>query len=170
MIFVTVGEQLPFDRLIRAMDQWAQRTGQEVFAQVGHSDFKPYYIQSKPFLDQSEFDQKMEAAQLIVAHAGMGTIISALERGKPLVVMPRKASLGEHRNEHQSATASRFATLGHVWVVDDEQKLDEALAFFLIRGEPDRSRTARIEPSAELIQAIREFICSTGHRKQTIPQ
>ncbi|WP_245590128.1 glycosyltransferase [Desulfobulbus elongatus] len=159
-----MGEQLPFDRLIQAMDQWAQRTGQEVFAQVGHSDFKPCYIQYKPFLDQAEFGQKMEAAQLIVAHAGMGTIISALERGKPLVVMPRKASLGEHRNEHQSATASRFAALGHVWVVDDEQGLGEALAFFLTGGEPDRSQITRIEPSAELIQAIREFIRSVGHQ------
>ncbi len=58
----------------------------------------------------------MQAATAIVAHAGMGTILTALEMGKPLLVMPRRAALGEHRNDHQLATASRFAELGRVKV------------------------------------------------------
>ncbi len=38
MIFVTVGEQLPFDRLVRAVDEWAAASGKEVFAQIGNSE------------------------------------------------------------------------------------------------------------------------------------
>ena len=49
----------------------------------------------------------MDAAAAIVAHAGMGTILTALETGKRLLVMPRRAALGEHRNDHQLATVSR---------------------------------------------------------------
>ena len=71
----------------------------------------------------------MRDADAIVAHAGMGTILSALELGKPLLVMPRVAALGEHRNDHQLATAKRFAETGHVAVAEDAEalivKLDE---------------------------------------------
>ena len=41
MIFVAVGTQLPFDRLIRSVDQWAGRSRHEVFAQIGPADYVP---------------------------------------------------------------------------------------------------------------------------------
>ena len=34
---------------------------------------------------------------MIVAHAGMGTIISAMQHQKPIIIFPRIAALGEHR-------------------------------------------------------------------------
>lgn len=123
MIFVTVGEQLPFDRLIRIIDKWAAISGREVFAQSGRSDWKPSYIGHKEFLEPEEFKKKFLAAEFIVAHAGMGTIISAVEMGKPILVMPRQKALGEHRNDHQFATANRFLALGYISVAFDEDEL-----------------------------------------------
>ena len=71
----------------------------------------------------------MRSSTAIVAHAGMGTILTALELGKPLLIMPRRAALGEHRNDHQLATAERFAAVDGVKVAFDETefalKLDE---------------------------------------------
>ncbi len=68
---------------------------------------------------------------MVIAHAGMGSIISALEIGKPIVVMPRRGSLRETRNDHQVATAERFGSRGRVIVADDHKdfaaKLDYAL-------------------------------------------
>ena len=46
------------------------------------------------------------ALQVVIAHDEMGSIITALEMGKPIVVMPRRAELGEHRNDHQVAAAA----------------------------------------------------------------
>ena len=63
-------------------------------------------------MSPKECTDRMVAADAIIAHAGMGTILTALEMGKPLLVMPRRAELGEHRNDHQLATAMRFADLG----------------------------------------------------------
>lgn len=57
-----------------------------------------------------EFDKLCHDARLIVAHAGMGTIISAMTKGKPIIVFPRIAALGEHRNEHQLATSKNERT------------------------------------------------------------
>ena len=113
MIFVTVGTQGQFDRLIRTVDRWAGLRGRtDVFAQTGPSAYRPIHIRSKPFIDPIEFRQHVELASLVIAHAGMGSIITALELGKRIIVMPRRADLGEHRNDHQVATAKRFAAQG----------------------------------------------------------
>ena len=53
---------------------------------------------------------------MIYAHAGMGTILSALKQDKPIIIVPRLASLKEHRNDHQIATAMRMDELGYVYV------------------------------------------------------
>ena len=44
MIFLTTGTQLPFDRLVRAVDEWAggQEPGCEIFAQVLPAEQDPY--------------------------------------------------------------------------------------------------------------------------------
>lgn len=128
MIFVTVGTQLPFDRLIGAVDAWAGAGSRvPVFAQIGPSRLRPRHIEYAQFVSPAECARRMEQASAIVAHAGMGTILTALELGKPLLVLPRRASLGEHRNEHQLATAHRFSELGRLQVAFDESQLPSAL-------------------------------------------
>src|SRR5262249_19256768 len=121
MIFVTVGVQLPFDRLVRAVDEWAgERRRTDVFAQIGPSDYQPRHIEFSPFVDPPEFRRLVEAADVLVAHAGMGSIITALELGKPLLVMPRRADYGEHRNDHQLATARHMLAQNVINVAQDQ--------------------------------------------------
>lgn len=156
MIFVTVGTQLPFDRLIRAVDAWAAGAGRrEVFAQIGPSPYRPLHVDYAQFVAPDECRRRMEEADVIVAHAGMGTIISALQLGKPVLVMPRLAALGEHRNDHQVATAERFALLGRVTPANNAAQLAVRL------DELDGlAATDRIGPyaSPRLIGALRTFI------------
>lgn len=109
MIFLTVGSQLPFDRLSRAIDEWSgENTSAEIIGQIGLTDYKPKNFESKEIVSPSEFDQLFQEAQLVVAHAGMGSILTALKYRKPIIIFPRRASLGECRNEHQVATAEKF--------------------------------------------------------------
>ena len=165
MIFVTVGEQLPFDRLVRAMDQWAGQTGQEVVAQVGRTTYQPAHLQASAFLDQENFLRCLSECSLVVAHAGMGTIITAVEMGKPIIVMPRQASLGEHRNDHQLATARRFAALHYVRVVHEAAELCAAIDEMLSSLDIGPGERKKIEPAPELIHAIREFILAVSREK-----
>ena len=45
MIFVTVGSMFPFERMIRAMDDWtSQHPEQQVFAQIGGGKYEPKYM------------------------------------------------------------------------------------------------------------------------------
>lgn len=128
MIFATVGTQLPFDRLIRHLDHWADISGEEIFAQVGPSKFVPSSnLRCQPFVSGSEFAEAMHRCDLVVAHAGMGTVINALTLQKKIVVFPRRLARGEHRNDHQMATASWLSERPGVTVAFDEVQLFDFL-------------------------------------------
>ncbi|MCI5118110.1 MAG: hypothetical protein D3913_09140 [Candidatus Electrothrix sp. LOE1_4_5] len=159
MIFVTVGTQLPFDRLIRAVDLWAGKTRTiDVFAQTGKGKYQPDNIEYKNFLSPSEFETQMRAARCVVSHAGMGTIITAMEYAKPLLVMPRDATLGEHRNNHQMDTAKRFASRQHFEVAYNEKELGRKISVILQKSGGKAYKGVPCSPSSTLIEAIRNFI------------
>ena len=157
MIFVTVGEQLPFDRLIKTVDKWASISGKDVFAQTGKSEQKLKHIAYKQFINPMEFKDKIKNSELIVAHAGMGTIITALEFGKPILVMPRKAALGEVRSDHQIASAKYFKSLNYVEVAFDEIDLMNKLNNFE-KIVHKLKKKKEIDASQLLIKTIRDFI------------
>jgi UDP-N-acetylglucosamine transferase subunit ALG13 len=156
MIFVTVGSQMPFDRLINAVDLWARQSSRtDVFAQTGPSDIKPRHIQWVRELTPDAFHQHMIQAQAVVAHAGMGTILTALERSKPILVMPRRGDLRETRNDHQVATAQQFEKQGRLSVAYDTTELSAKLDA-LTHLKP----SAQIEhqASSELLSRLRSFV------------
>jgi UDP-N-acetylglucosamine transferase subunit ALG13 len=70
----------------------------------------------------------MSEADVVVSHAGVGTIATALTLNKPLLVLPRRGAFGEHVNDHQVGTARRYAELGHVLLAETEDDLPRMLA------------------------------------------
>lgn len=162
MIFLTVGHDIPFDRLVRAVDDWCQKTGRsDVFGQIadiGQDGYRPTHFQWKKFLDPEEFRQQLERADIVVAHAGTGTIISALMLNKPIIIMPRRGDLKETRNDHQIATASRFSARSGVKIARNALELKEALN---TRSEDiPGAKEVPISPFSEpeLIDTLRKFI------------
>lgn len=128
MIFVTVGSQMPFDRLIKAVDLWARDNREQIIeAQIGNSDYVPQFIAYSRILSPSVFAARMGEASVVVAHAGMGTIISAAQFGKPMVLLPRRGNLRETRNDHQIATAKWLASKPGIHIAFDEHELAEIL-------------------------------------------
>lgn len=155
-IFVTVGTQGPFDRLVRAVDAWAAARGDPgVFAQIGKGAATPAHIRWAESVSPSEFLEHIRAARAVVSHAGMGTIITALEHGKPILLLPRRADLGEQRNDHQLATARRFLELGRARVAFEPDEVGSQLDAML----GDAAAGAGVSPPAPaLIEAIASFI------------
>ena len=127
MIFVTIGTQASFDRLIKILDEVATDLDEEIIAQTFHGKYTPKHIKTVDFIPPNEFNEIFSKARLIVAHAGMGTVISALSQNKPIVIFPRLASWGEHRNDHQMATAMRLNELGYVYAAYDKKQLCELM-------------------------------------------
>lgn len=157
MIFVTVGTQLTFDRLTRAVDKWAKdNTDNNVVIQSGVSDFKPEFCNVREYVEASQWEQLFNDADFIIAHAGMGTILKCLDAGKPLIVMPRRASLGEHRNDHQIATVSKFTDTPGILIVNDEGELFSAIKN--IQSGDYNSGVKKTNNLEKLISEIRSFV------------
>ncbi|EOR94085.1 Beta-1,4-galactosyltransferase [Arcticibacter svalbardensis MN12-7] len=95
----------------------------EIIAQIAKSNYHPSNIKTLDFMTPIEFNEHFSKAKLIVSHAGMGTIISALQQEKPIVVIPRLTKFKEHRNEHQLATAKKFDELNYIHVAYDITEL-----------------------------------------------
>lgn len=156
MIFVTVGAQMSFDRMVRAVDSWAGRRGRrDVFAQIGPTSWRPEHVDWTMFLEPPDFIRKAAEAEIIIAHAGMGSIITALTTGTPILVMPRRGDFRETRNDHQLATARRFREMGRVAVAEDEQEMAERLDHL-----DEIKAFAKVGPWASpgLLEKIRSFI------------
>lgn len=146
MIFVTIGSMFPFDRLIQVMDTWAQTTGRDdVFAQIGNGSYVPKTMKYTRRLSQAEFGATVAQAELTVAHAGMGTVITAGGAGRPLVIIPRIQAWGEHTTDHQIATANWLRDKAGIFVADTDADLPTMIETAL---NADLTGTARISPVA----------------------
>jgi len=160
MIFVTVGTQLPFDRLIRGMDVWAKANpGVDVIAQTGRlgsENYVPENMEHAPSFDPETFDAHCQNAQLIVAHAGTGTLMKAQACATPLLMMPRQAQLGEHRNDHQVAMANGFRDKLGLQLVFEEDALPAAVDAQLA-GDPQPPQLQELADDT-LIAALRTVI------------
>ena len=129
MIFVTVGSMMPFDRLIRSMDDLViSEQANETFAQIGAGDYIPTRMDWIRKLSPSDFHRRVRQCSIVVAHAGMGSVITALENSKPIVVLPRSASKLEHTTDHQIDTAKWLKTKMGVFVAATEQELPAAIS------------------------------------------
>jgi len=160
MIFLTVGTQFPFDRLVRAVDGLCERglLQERVFAQTGAGIYHPRNFEAVASLDKRTFDRHFETCSAIIGHAGMGIITMALDNGKPLLAMPRRKKYGEHVNDHQVGLAARFEKLGHMLVAQEEDelpaKLEQLNSFTPVPRRPNPEMVAqRIARFLESLQA-----------------
>lgn len=154
MIFCTIGTQAPFDRFVKIVDEVAACIDEEIIAQVYKSEYVAKNIRTIDFLEPDAFNKLFNKARLIVSHAGMGTIISAMQQNKPIIIFPRIAALGEHRNEHQLATAQKMKELGYVYLANDAITLEKMLKKQDLKPLHELGEFASQSLINELIQVI----------------
>jgi UDP-N-acetylglucosamine transferase subunit ALG13 len=155
-LFLTVGAQMPFDRLVQAVDRWAAAHPEhEVRAQIGESELRPSALAWTKFLPPADFVAACREADALVGHAGIGTLFAAMEHGKPVLVLTREAARRETRNDHQTATAKRFVQYQGVEVAWTTEEVGPKLDV-LVEAE---GRTL-LSPVAggPLIETLRAFI------------
>ena len=152
---MTVGHLNPFDHLVNAMDEWASHhEGVKVFAQIGDSNLKPGNIEWSQFLEPKEFKEKMESCDAVVAHAGMGTILTAMQLGKPVLIMPRQPEEGA-QNNHQIASAQAFDGRGGIMAAMNNEEFQTKMGRLHEMMEGERISSFASE---SLIKAIKDAI------------
>src|SRR5690242_15296157 len=100
--FVSLGNATQsFRRLTDAVMKIAFLLPQPLVVQHGNTVFQGAGHNAKPFMSMEEFDRLVCQADLLIMHAGAGSVIHAIQAGKVAVVMPRLAKYGEIIDDHQ---------------------------------------------------------------------
>jgi beta-1,4-N-acetylglucosaminyltransferase len=134
MLFVTVGTTL-FDKLILSTTssdalQWMLSHGfSRLVVQYGNGvepslpkELTAGFEKVETYRFQPTLSKDMKAADLIISHAGAGTVMEAMTLGKHLVVVINTALM----DNHQTELANAMGNLGHLLVVkspDDMQNM-----------------------------------------------
>ncbi|MDO6512891.1 glycosyltransferase [Neptuniibacter sp. 2_MG-2023] len=156
MIFVTTGTQFPFERLVNAIDNWAlDKDSIDIYAQTGPGGGIPKHIKGSEMLTPERYESLISKASVLIAHAGIGSIITAIENNIPAILMPRRFDLNEHRNDHQIATAKKFRGYRGLYIVESETELVECLDSIESLEKPN---SVGSKASPELLRFISEFI------------
>jgi UDP-N-acetylglucosamine--N-acetylmuramyl-(pentapeptide) pyrophosphoryl-undecaprenol N-acetylglucosamine transferase len=80
----------------------------DVLWQVGHTDTTGMEIDAHVSLPLPELSRAMTNSDVVITHAGVGSVISALEAGKRPVVAPRRKQFKEHIDDHQAGLAAEL--------------------------------------------------------------
>ena len=163
MIFLTIGTHEPFDRLLRAVDDWAgaRTDAPEIFGQItdpGQDGYRPQNFRWVTRMLPVDYDAKVAEAGFLIAHAGMGSIITAMRHSKPIVILPRRGDLRETRNDHQFDTAAKLGGKPGIFVAMDEAALPPLLDDLVARAGEMRGETAGPHAEERLIGALRGLI------------
>lgn len=127
-VFVTVGNGLaPFDRLLRMVDAALPADGVEGTCQYGVSTDPPRGLRAVSSLPRAEFEAELAAADIVVCHAGVGTLWSAIEAGHCPIVVPRRARHGEIVNDHQLEICAELEKEGLINIVSATEDLAAAI-------------------------------------------
>ncbi len=151
MIFVTLGtEKFPFYRLCQYIDKLIKLKF-SVLAVLLPTRSTPYKfksskIQSVDYLSYSDYKNTIRRASLIIAHAGVGTILDVVTLDKPLIVVPRKAKLKEHLDDQQLELVSALK--------NDNPYFPVAYTFKDL-VELIRSRPEPVKPSSSKIKLVK---------------
>ncbi|MGY6551131.1 MAG: glycosyltransferase [Erythrobacter sp.] len=151
--------QLGFDRLITAIDTIAPALDQPVIAQTGKGTYQPAHMETRSNIAPAEFERLVKESRLIISHAGIGTVLTAARFAKPILLFPRRASLGEHRNDHQLATVRNLAGRPGIVVAEEEAELPVKIA----EGLAMKNWASASSPTAkQLHEAVSRFIRAVG--------
>lgn len=156
MIFITLGSQkFQFNRLLVAMDKLVESSeiDDEVFAQIGYSNYLPKHYRYKKFLNRDEFLTMEAVADIVITHGGTGAIVGAIKKGKKVIAVPRLTRYGEHVDDHQLQIISEFSEKNLICGIEDCSEIKDAIAFVNEhKFDVYRSNTDKI------IESIERFI------------
>ncbi len=129
MIFGVVGT-LPFDRFVHMLDDYAtHHPSERVVIQTARSNYQPRTAEHFTFESRDRILDLYKQADVVVAHAGMGTIIDVSSTGRLLVLVPRLSRLREHVDDHQIEIAMHLNRACGVPIVEDRAQLENAIRY-----------------------------------------
>lgn len=124
MIFATVGTHAqPFTRFLSALASLED----DVIVQYGHNPPPEGVSEAVAFMPFDVLNGHMREADVVVTHAGVGSVLCARQAGHVPVVVPRLHRFDEHVDDHQLELVAALGANGHVIGVTDMADLAAAV-------------------------------------------
>ena len=130
MILVLLGTQNnSFHRLLEQIQKNIDNGNikEEVIVQKGYTKFESKNMTMYKKLPIEKIANLIDKADLVITHGGVGSIITAIEKNKKVIAVPRLKKHNEHVNDHQLDIIKTFNESGYIVGIDSVEKLDEAL-------------------------------------------
>ncbi len=108
----------------------------ELVVQHGFSPRPQSARRAVAFMPFDEMVACFEAANVVITHAGVGSVLSAVRAGHTPIVVPRLRRLGEHVDDHQVELTRALAERRVVRPLWDIRELPEAVASYPTRRDP----------------------------------
>lgn len=129
MIFVILGTQdKKFPRLLdaiqKSIDEGKIDKKEEIIVQAGSTKYKSKDMKIIDYIGVKKFEEYIDKAEIIICHAGVGTILTALKKGKKIIAAARLKEYGEHVNDHQLQILENFTKEGYILGLEDFDKID----------------------------------------------
>lgn len=156
MIFITLGTQkFQLNRLLKKIDKMIQNglIEETIFAQIGYSDYHPQNYKFTEFLNREEFKKVMERSSLVITHGGVGSIITALNANKPVIVFPRLSEYKEHVDNHQLEIAKAFCKKNFVLCCNNEEELES-----MIDRAYNHNFDKYISSTRKIVETVKNFL------------
>ncbi|MBQ3511134.1 MAG: GtrA family protein [Bacilli bacterium] len=130
MIFVTLGTQdKDFSRLLKAIDKEIEKgtIKEKVIVQAGHTKYESKNMEIFDLIPTDEFNEIIEKCDLIITHGGVGNILSAIKKNKPVIAAARLKKFKEHTNDHQKQIIGEFTKQGYILELRDFGKVGKMI-------------------------------------------
>ena len=164
MIFLCVGSrEYQFDRLLKKIDNLLKenKIDEEVFAQIGQSNYIPKHYQHVRYMSPDDFRQKQIDADLIISHGGTGALVAALKLGKKVIAVPRLVKYQEHIDDHQIQVCDMLEKQQYLKVVYEMSDL-----YGMIQQVKKQKAVKQYSKPSNILSIIDEYIART----QKLPQ
>jgi UDP-N-acetylglucosamine transferase subunit ALG13 len=147
VIFVTVGtHHQPFTRLIEGLQRLP---AEDLVVQYGSAPRAPRAVLAVRFMSFDEVVRHTEAANVMITHAGVGSILLALRAGHVPIAVPRLRRHGEHVDDHQVELTSALEKRGVIEAVWEMAELAAAVARVRPRSAPRVGAPGRLHAAVE---------------------
>ncbi|MBO5476988.1 MAG: hypothetical protein J6A15_04485 [Clostridia bacterium] len=120
MVLISVGTQKQqFTRIFDIVKRSKRLYKEKIIAQAGYTKYDSKRIEMFEFISLDEMEKYISEADLIISHGGVGTIFSALKKGKKVIAVPRLEKYGEHINDHQIEICEELEKEGYILYYKD---------------------------------------------------
>lgn len=129
MVLITVGTQKQeFNRMFELVRKSKELKKEELIVQRGYTKCNnSKRIKAFDFIPLEQMEEYISKADIIISHGGVGTIFSAIKKGKKVIAIPRLQKYGEHINDHQIEICEELEKEGYILYykdgIDDLDKL-----------------------------------------------